>query len=210
MSTPIPTGVLRVVALAQLRTSYAPLRPGCPRRGLTREPAALPIRVVPRADGCFEVLDGFKRLRAYQEHGAAELSVVIEPPSEPVEHKRLLLAANAPPRTSTALDEARVVCSLLDDDQQSVAAVARRLGKRRQWVERRLAIGRHLCPRGQHQLAAGRIGPTLAQRLCDVPAGEQEALLATHRAPRPQAHRGLGLTEHLDRRRPQRAARAPT
>jgi len=203
MTAHIPTGALRVVAIEQLRTSYAPLRPGCPRRCLTREPTALPIRVVPSADGSFEVLDGFKRLRAYQEQGASELPVVIEPPSEPVEHKRLLLAANAPPRTITALDEARVVCALIDDDQQSVAAVARRLGKRRQWVERRLAIGRRLCARGQQQLAAGRIAPTLAQHLCDLPAGEQEALLATI-----ERH-ALKPTEALALR-PQRAARAPT
>ena len=179
MSVHTPAGALRVVAIAQLRTSYARLRPGCPRRCLTREPAALPIRVVPIADSCFEVLDGFKRLRAYTEQGARELAVVVEPPSLPAEHKRLLLAANAPVRTLTALDEARVVCSLIDDDEHNVAAVARQLGKRRQWVERRYAIGRRLCMRGQQQLAAGRIGPTLAHRLCERPADEQDALLAT-------------------------------
>ena len=187
MTAHIPTGVLRVVTIEQLRTSYAPLRPGCPRRSLTREPAALPIRVVPSADGSFEVLDGFKRLRTYQEQGAAELPVVIEPPSPPAEHKRLLLVATAPARTITALDEARVVCSLIDYDQQSVAAVARQLGKRRQWVERRLTIGHRLCVRGQEQLAAGRIGPTLAERLCERPAAEQNTLLATieHHALKP-------------------------
>jgi len=198
MSAPIPTEALRVVAIEQLRTSYARLRPGCPRRCLTREPAALPIRVVPSADGSFEVLDGFKRLRAYKEQGAAELAVVIEPPSQPAEHKRLLLAANAPPRTLTALDEARVVCSLIDDDRQSVAAVARHLGKRRQWVERRLAIGRHLCARGQQQLAAGRLAPTLAQGLCDLPAGEQEALPARTPAAVGQHRSGSGQEQGED------------
>jgi len=114
MTAPIPTGALRVVPIEQLRTSYALLRPGCPRRSLTREPTALPIRVVPSAPGCFEVLDGFKRLRTSQEQGAAELAVVIEPPSSAAEHKRLLLAANTPARTVTALDEARVVRSLIN------------------------------------------------------------------------------------------------
>jgi hypothetical protein len=162
MTAPLPTGTLRVVPIEQRCTSYAPLRPGCPRRSLTREPVALPIRVVPSAPGCFEVLDGFKRLRTYQEHGAAELAVVIESPSPPAEHKRLLLAANAPPRTITALDEARVVCSLIDDDQQSVAAVARQLGKRRQWVERRLAIGRRLCVcEARNNLPPGASAPRL-------------------------------------------------
>jgi hypothetical protein len=179
MSAHTATGSVRVVAIEQLRTSYARLRPGGPRRAAARDPVPLPIRVVPTAQGGFEVIDGFKRLAASQHHGAHELAVVIEPPADPHEHKRLLLAANAPPRTITALDEARVVCSLIDDDQQSLPAVARLLGKRRQWVERRLAIGRRLCPRGQQKLAVGLIAPTLAHRLCALPAGEQDALLAT-------------------------------
>ena len=60
------TGSVRLVAVEQLRTTYAPLRPGSPRqRHLSAANAApLPIRVVPTDDGIFEVIDGHKRLAA--------------------------------------------------------------------------------------------------------------------------------------------------
>ena len=66
--------------------------------------AALPIRVVPCEDGGFEVLDGFKRLESWREQGRQEVPVVLERPGPVEQHKRLLLLANAPPRTLTALD----------------------------------------------------------------------------------------------------------
>ena len=41
-----------------LRESYAPLRPGRPRVSPDLL-ATMPIRVAPREDGAYEVLDGF-------------------------------------------------------------------------------------------------------------------------------------------------------
>ena len=138
----------------QLRTSYAPLRPGAPQL-FPGQTAQLPIRAVPIDDGMYEVIDGFKRLSGWREQGHILIPVVLEAPGSPAEHKRLLLLANSPPRTLTALDEARVVCSLKNEDGLSAKAIARQLGRKTQWVARRVDIGTQLSPMAEEKLARG-------------------------------------------------------
>ena len=133
-------GSFRFLPAGQLRTSYAALRPGAPHR-LPSDVAQLPIRVVPTDDGTYEVIDGFKRLEGWREQQHNLIPVVVEPPGTPADHKRLILLANSPPRTLTALDEARVVCSLMSEEGIGPASVARSLGHKPQWVARRVAIG---------------------------------------------------------------------
>jgi ParB-like chromosome segregation protein Spo0J len=67
-------------------------------------------------EGAYELLDGFKRLERWRGAGAARVPVVIESLSNPLDAKTALLAANAPRRTLSILDEARVVASLRHDD----------------------------------------------------------------------------------------------
>ena len=171
-----PAGSFRFLPIDRLRTSYAALRPGAPRR-VPEDVAQLPIRVVPTEEGVYEVIDGFKRLAGWREQGHHLIPTVVEPPGTSAEHKRLLLAANAPPRTLTALDEARVVCSLMSDEGLSPGRIARSLGHKPHWVARRVDIGTRLSPVAQNKLAQGSIGPTLAHALCAVPQTDQDALL---------------------------------
>ena len=169
---------IRLLAIEQLRSSYATLRPGSrriPWDGLRD----LPLRVAPAQEpGAFEVLDGFKRLARWREQGRRLVPVVVETALSASEHKRLLLSANAPARTTTALDEARVVCSLVDEDHHTPGQVARILGRRPAWVDRRLALGLRLSPEAQDRLASGRIGPTLAHALTAMKGPEQSSCLA--------------------------------
>jgi len=183
---------LRFLPADSLRTSYASLRPGCPSR-LSEELAPMPIRVVSLPDGSYEVLDGFKRLQAWRQSGWSLIPVVLERPSGTEEHKRLLLAANCPPRTLTALDEGLVVCSLRQEEGLSPTAISRLLGRKPQWVARRADIATRLCFLGQQALAQGRIGPTLAHALCAFSGSEQEKLLGAI-----EGH-GLSLREALKR-----------
>jgi len=169
-------GSFRFLPIDRLRTSYAALRPGAPQR-VPEDLAQLPIRVVPIEEGMYEVIDGFKRLAGWREQGHRLIPTVVEPPGASAEHKRLLLVANAPPRTLTALDEARVVCSLMSDEGLSPGSIARRLGHKRRWVARRVDIGTRLSPMAQNKLAMGAIGPTLAHALCALPQTAQNALL---------------------------------
>ncbi len=159
-----------------LRTSYALLRSGTPLRR-PDEVVPMPIRVVPTEDGSYEVIDGFKRLDLWRQEGRELIPVVVERPGSTSEHKRLLLLANAPPRTLTALDEARVVRSLMTQDGLTPKRVELLLGRKPQWVKSRVAIGNHLGTKGQRSLAQGNIGTTLAHALCGVSSKDQDFLL---------------------------------
>ena len=193
-SRPWPTnptsGSFCFLPVQQLRTRYAPLRPGAPHR-VPDDMAQLPIRVVPTEEGLYEVIDGFKRLAGWRQQGQQFIPVVVEPPGCSADHKRLLLTANCPPRTLTALDEARVVCSLMSEEGLSAASIARRLGRKPQWVARRVEIGRRLSPAAEGKLARGEIGPTLAHALCALSAKEQESVLSA------MERHGLKLPEAL-------------
>jgi ParB-like chromosome segregation protein Spo0J len=169
-------GSVRFLPVEALRTSYARLRPGA-LRVRPDDTAELPLRVAPRPDGAYEVLDGLKRLARWQESGHRVVPVVVEPPGDAPAHKRRLLCANNPPRTTTALDEAEVVCSLLDEDGFTPERVERYLGHGADWVARRETIGRRLGPEGRKKLAAGLIGATFAHALCALPKKDQDALV---------------------------------
>ncbi len=171
-------GNVRLVAIDRLRTSYMRLRPGAvPPR--IEQGSELPLRVAPCPDSTehFELIDGFKRLGRWREQGAALVPVVVERPARAEEHKRLMLTVNAPARTATVLDEARVVCSLLDDDGMTPRQISRLLGRKPAWVERRRDIGKRLSVGAEELVALGAVGPTLAHALSTLAHEEQDALL---------------------------------
>src|SRR5690606_21178023 len=103
---------------------------------------------------------GFKRLERWVGEGAEVVPVVVESVTEPYEAKRLVLAANAPPRTLSIMDEARAVASLREDDRLGPKTIARSLRKKPHWVERRLALAHGLAPAVERKVDAGKVGPT--------------------------------------------------
>ena len=185
---------LRCCDVERLRTSLAPLRSSAtpPPQGAPVL-AEMPLRVAAQPDGCFEVLDGFKRLAHWIAAGRREVPIVVEQAGSAIDQKLLLLRANAPPRRTTAMDEARVVDSLVLEDQQSESAIARRLGRRTAWVSRRLVLARRLAPSLQGQLDRGQIGPSVAYALCGLPHKDQEALEGAARRDRLTTRQSLAL-----------------
>lgn len=131
-ASPLATGegAFHTVSRVRLRTTYAAFR-SCRSPRLTSELKPLPLRVVATDDGHFEVIDGFKRLASWSDEGREQIPVVIESPGTQAEHKRLLLLANAPRRTLNPLDEASIVCSLLEEDGLTVTAVSKLLDRKK-------------------------------------------------------------------------------
>jgi hypothetical protein len=125
----------------------------------------------------YEVVDGFKRLERWRGAGAQRVPVVVEDGLEPYEAKRLLLLSNTPPRTLSAMDEARVVASLRQDEGLGKKTIARVLHKKPHWVEQRLAIAHGLSPAAMRKVDAGKVGPTLAYALVGLSTASQEAVL---------------------------------
>ncbi len=176
MATPEQRGV-RLVSVECLRTSFSALRAGPATIGPECELKPLPLRVVAGDDGCFEILDGFKRFAVWRAEGQRDVPVMIESPGSSADHKRLLLLANAPRRTLTPLDEALVVESLLEQDGLSPSAAAKLLGHKKKWVMERRALAKGLSPFAQKKVANREIGPTLAHHLTSLPSEDQEKLL---------------------------------
>jgi len=133
----------------------------------------MPIRVVPIEGGAYEVIDGFKRLRSWMEQGYSKIPSVIEVPGRPEEHKRLLLLANAPPRTLTAMDEAEVVQSMKKSEGLSEHAIGRELQKKPEWVQRRITIAQRLATPLKKKLAQRILLPSVAHRLCTLEQPDQ-------------------------------------
>lgn len=177
---PPPEGASIVVShipIALLRTNLDALRSHASGRQPTESTAELPIRIAPRQDGSFEVIDGFKRLARWIEHGHTLAPVVIESPRSSPQNKVLLLRTNAPPRTTTPMDEARVIESLIHEDGLSLTAAANLLGRRKSWVVRRYALATRLSAEAQKNIDQGSVGPTLAYALCPLSENDQRALL---------------------------------
>jgi hypothetical protein len=166
---------MTLVAIDRLRTSLAALRGSRTER---TELAALPIRVAACDGGFFEVLDGFKRLARWRGEGRAEIAVVVET-AEGVERKARLLSANSPGKTASAMDEARVVASLSDEDGMSAMAIGKLLGRKKLWVERRLSLARRLPPEAAARLDRGRMAILTALALAEFGAAEQRRLAET-------------------------------
>ncbi|NLI79963.1 MAG: hypothetical protein GX442_26395 [Candidatus Riflebacteria bacterium] len=169
-------GQVLLVPLTCLRRSYERLRPGLPN-GPDDDLSDLPLRAVSIGEGRFEVIDGFKRLDRWRQAGCEEVPVVIERCGGRANHKRMLLLANAPRRTLSALDEALVVESLLTEDGFTVAGVAEFLGRKKAWVMQRQELAESLSAQARTAVAEGRLGPALALQLTTLPERDQERAL---------------------------------
>ncbi len=136
----------------------------------------MPIRVVLH-EGCYEVIDGFKRLNRWMQSGFKQVPALIEQCADGLSPKRLLLESNSPKRTLCAMDEARVVNSLVEVDGLTVRAVANLLGRRKEWVIGRRSLMR-LSLQSQKLLTSGRINLMVARLLTAIQAKDQDTILA--------------------------------
>jgi ParB-like chromosome segregation protein Spo0J len=173
----LPEGAqVTFVPPGQLHQSFADLRGGRKPLKPTAELAPLPLRVVMRDDGDYEIIDGFKRFSQWRQEGFKQIPVVVEAPRSRAEAKVALLLANKPPRTVSTMDEARVVRDLRHIDQWGPQAIAKACGHRPQWVKQRLLLAEQLSRPVADKVDAGAIGVTLAHALCAVHGEEQIAI----------------------------------
>ena len=103
-------GGFRFLPIEQLKNTYAVYRRS--QKVKAEELSPMPLRVVPAGE-FFEIIDGFKRFEMWQTAGFTQVPVVIEQHGSPSDHKKMLLSANAPRRTTTPLDEACIAHSPL-------------------------------------------------------------------------------------------------
>jgi ParB-like chromosome segregation protein Spo0J len=126
--------------------------------------------------GGLEIIDGFKRVRAARTLGWTTLIARIDDVSS-IDAK-LRLRELHDRRGLTELEEAWLVRSLYRDDRLSQPEIARRMGRHKSWVWRRLMLVEALDPVVQADVRLGLIAPRAAVAVSRLPRGDQQAAAA--------------------------------
>jgi len=171
----------REIALGQIGQSYARLRLVHPQAesgmvgSLRQFGQIFPVVVVPVGEG-YELVDGFKRLRALKQLGYEHVRARVVELSVP-SLKAAMLALNRRKGAISDLEEAMVVHSLCREDGLSQVEAAVLLGRHKSWVCRRLSLMERLCEEAREDLRLGLICASIGRELGRLPRGNQPAVL---------------------------------
>lgn len=126
----------------------------------------------------YELIDGFKRLRAWRELGfktiqARVLSCGVRPA------KAAILELNWKAGSIREMEEALILQSLHREDQISQVEIAVLVRRHKSWVSRRIALVERLSDEVLNHLRLGLIGPGRGRQLIRLPRGNQERALET-------------------------------
>ena len=162
---------------------YGDLRLANPRAekqmqaSLSRYGQMSPVVVCRGASEGYELLDGFKRLRATRRLGAQRTlrARVLDVGARAA--KAAVLYLNWASQSVTELEEGWVVYALCREDGLTQVEVGELVGRGRSWVSRRLSLVERLSDEVQSQLRLGLITKTVGRELARVPRGTQELLL---------------------------------
>ena len=135
-----------------------------------------PVVVCRITPGAYELLDGFKRLRAGRQLGFSELAVRALDISLRA-CKAAMLQLNRVGRAISGMEEALVVHSLCHEDGLSQVEIAVLLGRHKSWVCRRLALIERLSDAVQESIRLGLLPASLGAELARLQRCNQDALL---------------------------------
>lgn len=134
--------------------------------------------VVGRVDDRYEMVDGFKRLRAGRKLGYESLHARIMPGGQRA-MKAAIIYLNTKARTIADIESALVIRSLYREDHLSQVEIAALLHRHKSFVCRRLALAEKLGDAVMDHLKLGLINITIGRELSRLPAGNQAKALAT-------------------------------
>lgn len=133
--------------------------------------------VVHAATRGYEVLDGFKRLRAARSLGWTCLWVQVVRVGS-VQAKLQLCQSNRAGGL-TEIEEAWVMRALYREDGLTQPEIGRLMARSKSWVNRRLALAEALGDELQVDLRLGLVSATTARELCRLPRGNQQEVATT-------------------------------
>lgn len=139
-----------------------------------------PVVVARAMEGGYELVDGFKRLRACRKLGIESLRATVLQGGRRSQ-KAAMIQLNWKARSMGKLEEALVLHSLVHDDGLTQLEVASLLGRHKSWVSRRISLVERLCEELLDQMRLGLLSATLGRELARLPRGNQQATLATIR-----------------------------
>lgn len=124
----------------------------------------------------YELIDGFKRLRACHRIGKEALKAKVLEASERV-CKAAIIQLNRL-RPIRELEEAMVLSSLHREDGLTQTEIAVLLGRHKSWVSRRIALIERLCEEVLDDLRLGLLSATVGRELAKLPRGNQKEIAA--------------------------------
>jgi ParB/RepB/Spo0J family partition protein len=124
----------------------------------------------------YELIDGFKRVRALKRLGHEYVTARV---LDIAEHgrKAAMLDLNWKRGSISDLEEGLVVHSLCREDGLSQVEIAVLVGRHKSWVCRRLSLVERLCDEALEHMRLGLIHGAIGRELARLPRGNQEAAL---------------------------------
>ena len=132
--------------------------------------------------GAYEIIDGFKRLRACRHIGNKTLKTRVLETTERVS-KAAIIQLNRG-RSISELEEAMVLCSLYREDGLTQVEIAVLLGRHKSWVSRRISLIERLHEEVREDIRLGLLQASVGRELAKLPRGNQKeaaAALVKHR-----------------------------
>jgi ParB/RepB/Spo0J family partition protein len=155
----------------------SPCHEAAMERSVGRFGQLTPVVVSAAKNDHYEIIDGFKRLRACRKLGKQSLKArVLEG------HGRVFKAAMIQLNLKCGhlgdVEEAMIVASLYRDDGLTQVEIAPLLGRDKSWVSRRIALIERLSEEVLEHLRLGLISPTHGRELSRLPRGNQHQALS--------------------------------
>lgn len=137
----------------------------------------LPV-IVSRPEGeRYELIDGFKRLRACRKLGLKSLKARILDGNHRAS-KAAIICLNWKARSIVDLEEAMIVHSLYREDSLTQMEIATLLGRDKSWVSRRISLIERLSDEVQSDIRLGLVSVSIGRELARLPRGNQKAALS--------------------------------
>lgn len=126
--------------------------------------------------GGYELIDGFKRLRACRHTGKETLKARILDATERV-CKAAIIQLNRG-RSISAMEEAMVLSSLHREDGLTQVEIAVLLGRHKSWVSRRISLIERLHEDTRDDIRLGLLSVSMGREIAKLPRGNQKEVAA--------------------------------
>lgn len=159
------------------------------RRSLEQDGQLTPLVAAPQGTS-YEVIDGFKRVRAARQSARLPRLSVRPLVAEAAQLKVAIILLNRPGAGLSALEESWVIRALIREEGLTQLQVADIFARHQSWVSRRLSLAEGLSESLQEDVRLGLLTPVSARMLVRMPRGIQQSFWESIR------QEGLSSREH--------------
>lgn len=155
-----------------------------------------PVVCAKDSSGTYELIDGFKRLRAFRKLNKNPLKIITMQAAERV-YKAAMIQLNRVARSINDIEEAMVLQSLVREDQLTQIEISTLIGKHKSWVSRRISLIEKLNSDILKEIEMGLVTVSIGRELAKLPCGNQIKTLSSIRKHRLNANNTASLVNFL-------------